>query len=257
MELAPRQTSLGIAALRKSGVDLPVHLGRLCEAPLLKPEQEQALFQRMNFLLHQAALHQSLLNVARPSRARLELVDTLIRLAEWHRDRIVEANLRLVFSIVKKFVNQANNFDELLSDGIIGLMRAVEKFDYDRGFRFSTYATQVVRRSSYRAVMDKQQDRQTVVDGLQDMQIDVRDEGRGSSMSEQRWHELRQRLAETMQRLDRREQLIIRSRFALGAHRKVRTLQSLADRLGISKERVRQLERRALEKMQEFAAESA
>ena len=55
--------------------------------------------------------------------------------------------------------------------------------------------------------------------------------------------------------LDRREKLIIRARFSLGSHRKVHTLQSLADRLGISKERVRQLERRAMEKLQEMAAE--
>ncbi len=159
LSLAPRQSELGIAAIRRSGVDLPVHLGRLCEAPLLKPEQERQLFQRMNFLRHQAAKHQSMLNVQRPSRVRLELIQRLLAMADWHRDRIVEANLRLVFSIVKKFVNQTNNFDELLSDGIIAIMRAVEKFDYDRGFRFSTYATQVVRRNAYRTVMSKQEER--------------------------------------------------------------------------------------------------
>ena len=107
----------------------------------------------MNFLLHQASVHRSLLSIERPSRVRLELVEKLVALAEWHRDRIVEANLRQVFSIVKKFVNPSNTFDDLLSDGIVGLIRAVEKFDYDRGFRFSTYATQVVRRNSYRTVV--------------------------------------------------------------------------------------------------------
>lgn len=253
--LAPRRSELGIAALRKSGVDLPIHLSRLCEAPLLSQEQEQLLFQRMNFLMHQASVHRSLLNADRPSRVRLDLIEKLVALAEWHRDRIVEANLRLVFSIVKKFVNPNNTFDDLLSDGIVGLIRAVEKFDFDRGFRFSTYATQVVRRNSYRTVVVNQQDRQKVASGLQDMDLEISDEGRSSVISEKRWHELRSRLAVMLDDLDRREKFIVRARFSLGSHRKVHTLQSLADRLGISKERVRQLERRAMDKLRTMAGE--
>lgn len=235
--------------------DLPVHLGRMCEAPLLTPPQEALLFRRMNFLMHQADKQRSYLRTKRPSKARLKLIERLVLLSEWHRDRLVEANLRLVISIVKKFVNTNNSFDELLSEGIIGLMRAVEKFDYERGFRFSTYATQVVRRNSYRTVVTNQQDRQKVACGLQDMDIDLSDEETVSAISEKRWHELRARLAGMLNDLDRREKLIIRARFSLGSHRKVHTLQSLADRLGISKERVRQLERRAMEKLQEMAAE--
>jgi RNA polymerase primary sigma factor len=255
LELPPRQTQLGIAALRKSGVDLPIHLGRLCEAPLLTPEQERMLFQRMNFLLFQASLHRQVLNADRPSRKRLELIERLVALAEWHRDRIVESNLRLVFSVVKKFVNENNSVDDLLSDGIVALIRAVEKFDFDRGFRFSTYATQVLRRNSYRTVVTNQQDRQKVVGGLQDMDIEISDEDKASAISEKRWHELRSRLALMLNELDRREKLIVRARFALGSHRKVHTLQALADRLGISKERVRQLERRAMDKLRDMAGE--
>lgn len=247
----------GVKATRGSSVDLPVHLGRMCEAALLKPHQEAALFRRMNFLLHQASMQRSLLNTRRPSKARLQLVERLILLAEWHRDRLVEANIRLVISIVKKFVNTNNSFDELLSEGIVGLLRAVEKFDFDRGFRFSTYATQVVRRNSYRTVVTNQQERQKVASGLQDMEIDISDEGRVSAIGEKRWHELRARLSEMLNDLDRREKLIIRARFSLGSHRRVHTLQSLADRLGISKERVRQLERRAMDKMRAMAGETS
>ncbi|MEM6364103.1 MAG: sigma-70 family RNA polymerase sigma factor, partial [Planctomycetota bacterium] len=253
LDLAPRQTALGIAAIRRSGVDLPIHLSRLCEAPLLKPEQERTLFARMNYLLQQAAIQRSVLNPERPSRNRIQLIETYISMAAWHRDRIVEANLRLVFSIVKKFVNPNNNFDDLLSDGIVALIRAVEKFDFDRGFRFSTYATQVVRRNAYRTVVLKQQERQKVLGGLQDMDLDIGEEERTSAISEKRWHELRSRLAVMLGDLDRREKFIIRARFSLGSHRKVHTLQSLADRLGVSKERVRQLERRAMDKLRAMA----
>ncbi len=255
LDLAPSRTELGISAIRRSGIDMPIHLSRLCEAALLTPAQERILFMRMNFLLQQAAMHRDLLSADRPSRARLELIERLVALADWHRDRIVEANLRLVFSIVKKFVNPNNSFDELLSDGIVGLMRAVEKFDFDRGFRFSTYATQVVRRNSYRTVVVNQQERQRVLGGLQDMDIEPSDEQKTSAISEKRWTQLRRRLSTMLDDLDRREKLIIRSRFALGSHRQVRTLQALADRLGISKERVRQLEKRAMEKLQAMASD--
>lgn len=255
LNLADRKAELGLAAVRRSGIDMPIHLGRLCEAPLLKPEQETLLFQRMNYLLQQAAVHRSLLNPARPSRVRLELIERLLSLAAWHRDRIVEANLRLVFSIVKKFVNPNNSFDDLLSDGIVALIRAVEKFDFGRGFRFSTYATQVIRRNSYRTVVLKQQERQKTVGGLQDMDLDITDEGRESAISEKRWHELRSRLSIMLDDLDRREKFIIRARFSLGPHRKVHTLQSLANRLGVSKERVRQLERRAMDKLRGMAGD--
>lgn len=254
--LQDRSAEAATTALRRRGVDLPSHLSRLCEAALLTPDQERMLFQRMNFLRQQAANHHALLNVKRPSRVRLELIQQYIALADWHRDRIVEANLRLVFSIVKKFVNPTCGFEELLSDGIVAIMRAVEKFDFDRGFRFSTYATQVIRRSSYQTVVLQQQERQTTLGGLQDMDLEITDEGRESAISEKRWHELRGRLSSMMDHLDRREQFIIRARFSLGAHRKVYTLQSLANRLGVSKERVRQLERRAMDKLRMMAGDS-
>lgn len=191
-----------------------------------------------------------------PSSVRIDLIEKLVALAEWHRDRILEANLRLVFSIVKNFVNANNTFDDLLSDGIFGLIRAVEKFNYEYGFRFSTFATRVVRRNAYRMVVVNQQDRQKVSTGLQDLELEISDEGRSSAISEKRWLELRSHLAVMLDDLDRREKFIVRARFSLGSHRKRHTLQSLANRLGISKERVRQLERRAVDKLRAMAGET-
>jgi RNA polymerase primary sigma factor len=157
--------------------------------------------------------------------------------------------MRLVISIVKKFVNIQNGFDDLLSDGIVALLRAVDKFDVDLGFRFSTYATQVVRRNTYRCVMEKQNDRQRNLGSFHENGIDISDDQKDSSMSEQRWHELRARLSLMLDHLDRREKFIIRARFSLGGHRRIQTLQRLADTLGVSKERIRQLEKRALDKL--------
>lgn len=254
--LAPKRSEAGTADLRNEGVNLPLAAAQLCEAPLLTRKQEELLFKRMNFLLHQASINRASLSVAPPSTQQIELIERLVTLSEWHRDRILEANLRLVFSIVKNYVSPNNTFDDLLSDGIVGLIRAVEKFDYGYGFRFSTFATQVIRRNTCRMVMVNQKDRQKVSSGLQDLDLEISDEGRSSAISEKRWHELRSILAVMLDDLDRRERFIVRARFSMGSHRKVHTLQSLANRLGISKERVRQLERRAIDKLRAMAGET-
>ncbi len=233
---------------------MPSHLAGLCERALLTPDQERSMFQRMNYLRYRAA---KLLGLESP-KSRVcqwdfERAEGLLRAANWHRDNIVQANLRLVISIVKKFANNQCSFDDLLSDGIIALMRAVEKFDYDRGFRFSTYATQVVRRNCYRMVMDRQQERLKVTNSVYEPGLDVADDVRSPNMSEGRWSTMRQHLGALLEQLDRREKFIIRARFSLGGHRKVQTLQSLAEALGVSKERVRQLEKRAMDKLRVLA----
>lgn len=237
--------------------DLPAHLARLCETRLLTPEEERILFRRMNYLRHLASKRKQALTVENANDWSLKRIDALVRASDWYRDLIVKSNMRLVISIVKKFVNPNNVFDDLLSDGIVGLMRAVDKFDYDLGFRFSTYATQVVRRNAYRIVMQKQKERLKVTTSIQESGIDVSDSKTESSISIKRWDELRGKLGIMLDHLDRREKFIVRARFSLGGHRSVQTLQRLADKLGVSKERVRQLEKRALDKLRGMVSEAA
>lgn len=230
-------------------LSLPSHLARLCEAKLLTPDEEKSLFNRMNFFKYHADAICKKIGCESTLSWDLRRVEGLLKASDWHRDFIVKSNMRLVISIVKKFVNPQNSFDDLLSDGIVALIRAVDKFDVGLGFRFSTYATQVVRRNTYRRVMEKQAERQRSAGSIHENGIDICDDQKESSMSEARWHALRSKLALMLDHLDRREKLIIRARFSLGGHRRIQTLQRLADKLGVSKERIRQLEKRALDKL--------
>ncbi|MCH5377679.1 MAG: sigma-70 family RNA polymerase sigma factor [Planctomycetes bacterium] len=229
--------------------DLPAHLARLCEAKLLTAEQERNLFRKMNYLRVRANVLRSRLDPGTPDAGAIAAIEEALAEASEVRDRIIKANMRLVISIVKKFVTPKHSFDELLSDGIISLMHAVDKFDYDKGFRFSTYAYRAIARNAYRTISDRQREDARFDPVISGELSSIPEEDRTSALDEKEWISMRTTMLQMMERLDRRERFILRGRFALGGHRKVRTFQCLADKLGISKERVRQLEQRAIVKL--------
>jgi RNA polymerase primary sigma factor len=133
-------------------------------------------------------------------------------------------------------------------------MKAVEKYDFNRGFRFSTYAYRSIAREVFRTVTDAQTKKEQLNPDVSELAIEQLGY-RSSTMSDQIWANLRELTSKMLEKLDRREQIIIRSRYAWGAHRKVQTFQHLADKLGDSKERVRYIEQRAVAKLKKMAAE--
>jgi len=238
----------------QSATDLPAHLQRLCSTDLLSHEEEAALFREMNYLKYRASLLQSELKASAPNPEDLQALRNLLQAAVKIRDHLVKANARLVISVVKKFVTPLNSFDEILSDGLLTLMHAVEKFDYDRGFRFSTYAYRSIARDAYRAVKTTSKEEARLTRDAEEWAFSD-SEGVSGESQDELWSSLSELTSNMVQRLDRRERFIIRSRYALGAHRKKRSFQDLADKLGVSKERARQLEQRAMKKLREMAAE--
>lgn len=86
---------------------------------------------------------------------RIDELKSIVRAGNRSRDHLIKANTRLVVSIAKKYMGQGVPFSDLIQEGNLGLMKAVEKFDYHRGYKFSTYATWWIRQAITRALADQ------------------------------------------------------------------------------------------------------
>jgi|688.fasta_scaffold00023_51 RNA polymerase primary sigma factor len=254
----PRETAELLSQIQSKGASASdqryLYSHGLGDLPVLTKEAEQLCFRAMNFLKYQIRILQRSISWKDPDpnqiRQILELHDQVRRI----RDHLIYSNLRLVISLVKKFVSPVFSFDELYSEGVVTLMQTVEKFDYQRGFRFSTYAYRSISRSLYNLALQQQQENALFTDDSEHWVADaVEPEPRGQA-ADHLWQSMRDRLSSLVQQLDRREQLIVRARYALSPCGKIKTFQVLADKLGISKERVRQLEQRAVAKLQALAS---
>jgi RNA polymerase primary sigma factor len=141
--------TLGIAiADLESSLDDPVrmYLREIGRVPLLSAEEEVRLAQIME---------RGKAERARAERLKVSPNRRYILDGEEAQRRLTEANLRLVVSVAKKYIGRGMNLLDLIQEGNIGLIRAVEKFDYNKGFKFSTYATWWIRQAITRAIADQ------------------------------------------------------------------------------------------------------
>jgi RNA polymerase primary sigma factor len=243
---APRRT--------KAPKGLPPYLASLYEVPLLSREQEAHLFRKMNYLKYLANALREKLDPAKAKTSALDEIERRQEEALAVKNQIIRSNLRLVVSIAKRHVGPSNNFFELVSDGNMSLIRAVEKFDYARGNKFSTYASWAIMKNFARTIPEENFRRDRFVTGHEEMFEAAAD----NRIDEHEYESAQRRMQEAVKgmlgRLDDRERRIIISRFGInGANEQ--TLEQLGRELGITKERVRQIESRAQDKLRKIAGE--
>jgi len=130
-----------------------IYLKEMSRVPLLTVDEEVSLAKR----IERGREAQSELNHVngRKSKQRRKEIEEAIRDAYLAREHIIKANTRLVVSIAKKYNGRGVPFLDLIQEGNLGLMKAVEKYEYKRGFRFSTYATWWIRQTITRAIADQ------------------------------------------------------------------------------------------------------
>jgi len=233
--------------------DVDPQMAYLYEKPLLNREQEAHLFRKMNFLKHK--LHQ-LRDKIDPARARvsdLEKMETLHEEVRNVRDLLIECNQRLVHNLATKHLQPGQNLDELKSDANLSVMRAVEKFDYGRGNKFSTYATWAIMKNFARSIPDENTRRSrymTGTDELFDVKADIRtDEQEIVALADA----AKARVNHLLDHLDARTREVIRMRTGLSGGREM-TLEQIGQHFGITKERVRQINVRGMKQLRERAA---
>jgi len=240
--------------------DVPLELASLYEVPLLNKEQEKHLFRKMNFYKHRAnQIRQRLVgtdgtvDISRLRSSDLDRFEDYRAKASGIKEQLINCNMRLVVSIAKRHASQTDNLFELISDGNVSLIRAVEKFDQLRGNKFSTYASWAIMKNYARSIPEEKTRRDRYVTGHEQVFEAAPDNRSDEQEVVQAAEQATHKVNRLLEYLDPRERQIIRLRAGLDTDAGGLTLEKIGEQLGITKERVRQLNVRAMKKLRHLA----
>lgn len=238
-----------------SPAGLTPYLASLYQTRLLSKAEEQFYFRRMNWLKFRAATLRGRLDRARASLRQIEQIEGLLTEAETVKAILITSNLRLVVSIAKKFVDPNNAFEELVSEGNVALMRAVEKFNFALGNRFSTYATYAIQRHFFRISHKSRQFKKRFVATDEVMKDRAAEPENTEYCSSEQIGVLKELFSGFLGDLEPRERQIVVARFGFDG-KPPRTFRELGVEMGVCKERIRQIQTRAMDKLRGMAAEA-
>jgi len=232
--------------------DVPPELASLYEWPLLSKEQEQHQFRLMNFLKHKLNKLRQSIDPPSVRVGELRQIEELQARINVVKERLINCNMRLVASIAKKHSGAAESLFELISDGNLSLMRAVEKFDYGRGNKFSTYASWAIIKNFARSIPGEKHHRERYLTGHDDL-FETRPDGRSDEQEcVAQADQARDRIYLLLDGLDARTREVIRMRNGLDGSAEM-TLEQIGQHFGITKERVRQINVRGMKLLREKA----
>jgi RNA polymerase sigma factor (sigma-70 family) len=224
--------------------DLPAYLQDLYRTPLLSRGRERALFLKFNFHKYQFVIAR---RKTEPQFARardLKRLEAIRRSIVQVKNQIVKANLRLVVSVARKHLRGGLSLMELISEGNLTLIRAVDSFDTHKGNRFSTYVTFALMKGFARSVpeMLARGHDASGGDAILETVADWRNSRTPMDLAN------RDEVRQLMSRLEGRERDVIDAHYGLNSGRPA-TYEQVGSRMGLSKQRVRQIEQSALAKM--------
>jgi len=249
--LAKAQATVGITSAEQVRLprDVPSSLASLCATPPLTPSAERALFIKLNFHKMRFVTARRKLEPQFARNRDLTVLESHLKRATETKNAILRANLRLIVSVARKHLRGGLSLMELVSDGTMTLMRAIDSFDVHRGHKFSTYATLALMKGFARSV-PQMLSRRSRGEGEESTMHEVAD--RRVPVAAERFL-AREEVAQLMRRLDTRERDVLRGHFGLDEGSPA-TYEQLGERLGLSKERVRQIEQMALVKLRSARA---